>query len=201
MSRSLILFFCSLPFFALANHDFEGIWVNHQLQSKIEIRVLSNHLEVFGADDYHVRNGHFRRVSSRKYVDQYGNSLVLENRNIVRLKLRRSNRKVYFEKVIPVYRGNQNDDYRERIVSNRLEGTWYAPQVNKELVIVEERYGFKVKFIGDTKDWIYFEKLNDKVYKDNRGNTYTVGNGKMIWSSYDRAKIFEIQKRTDRIDW
>lgn len=75
---------------------------------------------------------------------------------------------------------------RNNLSLKELEGTWKSDRPDRELVILQTRDGFKVKFSGE-RDWVDFaqQSQDQSIFRDKKGNEYRyLNNGDLEWRSY-----------------
>ncbi len=87
-------------------------------------------------------------------------------------------------------------------LSQEIEGTWYSPQLNETVLILNDRGDLKVKIRGKT-DWVRFSPTSFGVYQDRKSNIYTFNNdGTLTWSDRTNGgRTFTLRKESDQIKW
>ncbi len=208
MLRLVIITALLAPQLLLGSQYLDGIWVNDRYKKKIEVFVEGDRLEVYGVRSNRGHKSVFWRISKRKFEDNRGNRIKIEDDGCLEFRYFHSWRKVRFRKAMNTSRYYQSDrqgecrpDSRNATLRNSISGVWYSPKTDRELVVEEERYGFRIRFKRDG-DWRYFERIRSGLYRDNKGNTYRLNqDGTMTWESYDRDRIVTIHRKGHSRDW
>lgn len=199
MVRLIMFLLVLAPSIGISSHYLDGIWVNDNLGKKIEVFSDGDKLDVYGVKPHRENRQVFWRISKRRYEDRYGNRIKIEDDGCLEFRYNYSLKKIRFRKAANAKPAPLCDRGPERIQSNsnrrNIDGTWYSPKTDRELVVMQEKYGFNIKFRRDG-DWKYFERVSDHKYRDNKGNTYVInGDGTMTWHSYDRDRTITIHRR------
>ncbi len=208
MVRLIMCLLVLAPSIGFSNHYLDGVWVNDNLGKKIELFSDGDKLDVYGVKPHRQNRQVFWRISKRRYEDRYGNRIKIEDDGCLEFRYNYSLRKIRFRKAAPPHRdrvappprgrhqGGYDRGHKDHHNTGRfsLEGRWYSPKTDRSLQVVEEKYGFSIKFDRDG-DWKYFEKVSERTYRDRKGNTYVVnGDGTMTWRSFDRDRTITIHR-------
>lgn len=184
-------------------HHIEGVWVNDRYEKKIIIEQTRDELRVTGIYPKYEKGQKFYQVTNHKYKDNFGNLIKIENDGRLEVKYAGTLKKIEFKvisrkipRVVGLHSNSRSTNSNQNSCSTiNLEGTWYNRSLDRDIIIVDDRNGFKAKMRDG--NWKYFEKIDHNTYKDSRGNSYKVNrDGSMTWRSYDRSKAFDIVKQT-----
>ncbi len=191
---------------AESSRHIEGVWYDYDTGVRVEIKDHRKGIKV------KVKNGHFRRgwntyfsMGRGVYDDCVGSALVVIDRHTLKWVRGRHRRPVYLE------RGREHRSwrqggytdryYRDRVPYDRhrfdrrqrLSGGWFCSERGLSLDIELNDRGFRAREPRGT--WIYYDRIGDDLYRDNRGNAYRVYGDQIEWQSNDGRRKFRFSKR------
>jgi len=174
------------------------VYVDASTNQQIKVKFKRNHIKV----KYLTRKKwvKYHLVGPAEFDNYRGSKIYLKGRNKLVWRSRKYGEQVTFRRYNH-YRERSNFDRCQRNYSPNLEGIWYQAEMGKELILLDNRSGIKLRFRGE-RNWFYFEELNDGVYRDRNGNTYTMlSDSRIRWNDARGYRSYVLEKRSDRIDW
>jgi len=146
----------------------------------------------------------YRLIGAGVFDDFRGSRIYLKGRDKLVWRSRKYGEQITFRRHRdannPYYHQGKNSN-RSNISTSTLEGVWYEPKAGKELILIDNRSGIKLKFRGSS-DWFNFEKRENGIFVDKNGNSYTIMDGsRLLWQDHAGRRSYILEKRTDSIDW
>ncbi len=148
----------------------------------------------------------YRLVGPGTFDDYRGNKIYLREPDKLIWRSRRYGEQITFRRydnrnAYPNSRDYSNREYKRNKTSRNLEGTWFQPKLGKEIILIDNRTGIKLRFRGE-RNWYYFEEVNAGIYQDKNGNTYTqLSDVRILWKDARGIRSFTLEKRSDQINW
>lgn len=190
---------------AKSSNNIHGLWVDHYSDTKLQIKHHRKGIKVrriiYGKKK---KWRTYYRMGRGVYDDCKGKAIIAMGRNRIEWRKGRRNYAVLSRYDDYGYRndyGNRYDyDYYDRRGYrgynggiSRFFGDWYCADYGLELNIQSYRDGFRARRPGG--DWTYYNRYNDREYRDRRGNSYYFDGDRLIWESRDRRRKFKFSKR------
>jgi len=213
---TLLVLFNLNPHLSVASHSKTVSYIDVSTDQVIKVKFNRNNIRVkFLNSPNWVK---YRLIGQGVFDDYRGSKIYLEGRNKLVWRSRKYGRQVTFRRYSHSYRDrnryndnnrfqyrdryNERDSYdRTRPDRQSLEGTWYESSAGRELILIDNRSGIKLKFRGE-RDWFYFENVSEGLYRDKNGNSYKVlSNSQIRWTDPSGRRSYILEKRSDSINW